>query len=98
MIRTSEELLNDIREYMGERIGDENSISLLENITDTFNDINSRVTDNTDWKAKFERNDAEWKRKYTERFFAPVDPQNDTDRQRRNAESITFNDLFTRKD
>lgn len=97
MIRTTEELMNDIKLYMGDRISEESSISLLENISDTINDYNERVKDETDWKAKYERNDAEWKRKYTDRFFAPVEPDNDLVRDRK-AESISFDDLFTRKD
>lgn len=89
--------MNDIKVYMGDRISDENSITLLENITDTINDYTNRVKDEVDWKAKYERNDAEWKRKYTDRFFAPVDPNNDIARDRK-AETISIEDLFTRKD
>lgn len=89
--------MNDIKVYMGDRIGDENSIALLENITDTINDYTNRVKDEVDWKAKYERNDAEWKRKYTDRFFAPVDPDNDMVKDRK-AETISIDDLFRRKD
>lgn len=89
--------MNDIKLYMGDRIGEDSSIALLENISDTINDYNSRAKDDIDWKAKYERNDAEWKRKYTDRFFAPVDVDNDTVRDRK-AESISIDDLFTRKD
>lgn len=96
MIRTPEELMNDIKDYMGEMVSDDKSITLLENISDTLGQYNNR--DSVDWKAKYEENDAEWKRKYTERFFAPIDPQNDIDSIKRNAETITFNDLFIHKE
>ena len=73
--------MNDIKVYMGDRISDENSITLLENITDTINDYTNRVKDEVDWKAK----------------YAPVDPNNDIARDRK-AETISIEDLFTRKD
>ncbi len=72
-VRTMEEII----EMVSERIGDDNSdeaISFLEDISDTLSDYDSRAKDNTDWKQKYTDNDAEWRRKYKERFYNP--PQN----------------------
>lgn len=70
-IRTREELMNIIKTRIGDDNSDEN-ISFLEDVTDTLDDLeNKAVGDSTDWKAKFEENDASWRKKYTERFFNP---------------------------
>lgn len=77
-IRTREELMNIIKTRIGDDNSDEN-ISFLEDVTDTLDDLeNKAVSDSTDWKAKFEENDASWRKKYTERFFNP-DPDIEED-------------------
>lgn len=73
-VRTKEELLNDIKGIIGNST-DDTSIILLEDISDTFDDLESRSTE--DWKTKYEENDAEWRRKYTDRFFS-AEPDDDT--------------------
>lgn len=68
-VRTREELMDIIRNRVGEDNSDE-TISFLEDVTDTLDDLESKsVGDSTDWKSKFEENDASWRKKYTERFF-----------------------------
>ena len=73
-VRTKEELLNDIKGIIGDST-DDTSIILLEDISDTFDDLESRSSE--DWKTKYEENDAEWRRKYTDRFFS-AEPDDDT--------------------
>ena len=52
-VRTREEILEAIRSRIGEDTSDE-SISLLEDITDTMEDYETRVADKTDWKNKYD--------------------------------------------
>ena len=73
MIKTKDELLEIIRGRVGEDTSDE-AISYLEDVTDTLEDYESRVADSTDWKAKYEENDANWRRKYIDRFSGNTDP------------------------
>lgn len=68
-IRTREELMEIIKTRIGDDNSDEN-ISFLEDVTDTLDDLATKaVGDSTDWKSKYEENDASWRKKYAERFF-----------------------------
>ena len=96
MVRTKEEILNDIKGIIGDNT-DDTTIILLEDISDTFDDYESKVTDKEDWKTKYEENDAEWRRKYTDRFFSaePEDaPDPDPDDPEGRNEPMSFEDLF----
>lgn len=64
-IRNRSELYDSIKAVIGDRT-DDASIGLLEDFTDTMNDYDSRTAE--DWKTKYEQNDAEWRRRYTDRF------------------------------
>ena len=65
-ILTKEQLMESIKNRVGEDTSDE-ALAFIENVNDT---IESMTTDkNTDWKAKYEENDAAWRQKYKDRFF-----------------------------
>jgi hypothetical protein len=69
-VKTREEILESFKTRLGENPDDE-SISFLEDVTDTLDDFEKRANgDGTDWKSKYEENDANWRKKYTERFFS----------------------------
>lgn len=73
-VKTREEILESFKARLGEKTDDE-SISFLEDFTDTLDDFEKRAKgDGTDWKSKYEENDANWRKKYTERFFS-VEPE-----------------------
>lgn len=67
-VRTKDEILEMIKEKIGEDTSDE-TITLIEDVTDTLNDYETRTSGGEDWKAKYEENDASWRRRYTDRFF-----------------------------
>ena len=55
--------------------------------------------DGTDWKAKYEENDAEWRKKYKERFFNTSGNEDGIEDGNGGEEppiKRTFDDLFTR--
>lgn len=62
-VRTRDELITAVNEIIGET-PDDNGLSLLEDISDTF----ASYDDTEDWKTKYEENDAEWRKRYKERF------------------------------
>lgn len=64
MVLSKEEIMNGINGIIGDAT-DDNTLKFLENISDTLDSIDS----GEDWKTKYEENDAEWRRKYRERFF-----------------------------
>lgn len=73
-VKTREEILESFKTRFGENTDDE-SISFLEDVTDTLDDFEKRANgDGTDWKSKYEENDASWRKKYAERFFS-VEPE-----------------------
>lgn len=97
-IRNSEEILNLIRERVGEDTSDE-TLSLIEDITDTLNDYETRTKDVTDWKNRYEENDREWRQRYRDRFFGTeTDGDNednfDVGSDNSEGEILSFEDLF----
>lgn len=99
-VRTREEILEAIRSRIGEDTSDE-SISLLEDITDTMEDYETRVADKTDWKNKYDELDATWRRKYIERFSGKSgeDIKNEQEEQiKDDSEPRTFDELFTERE
>lgn len=72
-IKTREEILNSISSIIGENT-DDNSIELIEDITDTLTDFENKTKDNTNWKEKYENNDKEWRERYKQRFYSNDEP------------------------
>lgn len=96
-VRSKEEILEYLKGKMGEEPDDE-SISFLEDVTDTIDDYNSKLADKEDWKSKYEANDKEWRKKYTDRFFSnepdnvpDADPSDPPEEHK----PMSYEDLFT---
>lgn len=79
MVRTKDEMLAQIKGIIGDDNMADETLSFLEDFTETFDDLTSRATDTTDWKQKYEENDAAWKKKYRERFFSGSKPEEEDD-------------------
>lgn len=84
---------------------DDNTLTMIENFTDTFNDLETRAKDTTDWKAKYEKNDNEWREKYKARFFegsADTDSATVIKEQKEDitddGKDISFDDLFKERE
>lgn len=98
-VRSNEEILEILRTRMGDDISSDENISFLEDMSDTLNDLSERASGQENWKEKYETNDAEWRKKYTDRFFSGSDNNDDVDDKviKENDESetpVTFEDLF----
>lgn len=89
-----------IMERLRENFNDNDSddvIGLLEDVTDTLNDYQSRLEENGDWKERYEQNDREWRQKYKDRFFnndPEPDPDPEPDKDPEQATPTTFEELF----
>lgn len=94
-VKTKDELMGAIRARIGEDKSDE-AISLVEDISDTFDDFQSKATsDGTDWKAKYEENDATWRQKYRDRFFNNSDTKDDEmEDEGEEIKTLTYDELF----
>ena len=73
MVKTKEELLSSIRNVLGDNT-DDNSLAIIEDVSDTIDSFNGG---GTDWKAEYEKLDKEWRQKYHDRFFNPVEDETD---------------------
>ena len=91
-ILTKEQLMESIKNRVGEDTSDE-ALAFIENVNDT---IESMSTDkNTDWKVKYEENDAAWRQKYKDRFFnTPAEEEDDEPDVDNNEKPLTFEALF----
>lgn len=97
-IKTKDELLATINGMNGENVSDE-VLALIEDISDTLDDYESRTSDNTNWRNKYEENDKEWRQKYRDRFLN-TGSNNDEDMsdEDETPRPKTFEDLFTFKE
>ena len=95
-VKKINEILESYKDLYSENVG-EKDIEFLEDITDTLNDYEERLSASTDWKEKYETNDAEWRKRYRDRFFGgepdePDDP--DGQEPEEPEEPKTYEDLF----
>ena len=97
MIKSKEELIEEIRAVVGDDTSD-NVIALIENVSDTMTEL--ETSDAEEWKQKFEENDKMWREKYISRFTEgkaeptaeptePTEPTADDEEKEK-----TFEDLF----
>lgn len=102
MVKTTEEIMEQIKSRIGEDTSDE-ALGFLEDISDTLKDLDTRAKgDGTDWKQKYEDNDKEWRDKYRARFFSGDDnhvdhTDNHNDNEQEHKTPVTFEELFSSK-
>lgn len=103
-------LMEQIKELLKDNTSDE-ALAFVEDVSDTFDELHNKANgDGKDWKAEYEKNDAEWRQRYKDRFFSgssngddanqnPPDPStppehDDDDTQKQ----YKFENLFTAPD
>ena len=99
-VKTRDEIMEAIRKRIGEDTSDE-AISLLEDVTDTFADYETKVADKTDWKAKYDEMDANWRKKYIDRFSGKTGEEVKDEQEEQikdDSEPRTFDELFTERE
>ena len=103
-VRTRDEILAAIRSRLGDDTSDD-ALTIIEDIADTFKDYETRTGE--DWKTKYEELDAQWRKRYRDRFFQKADNGETTpdDVKDDNKEDLTeesevkdFDELFTEKE
>ena len=90
-VRTKDDLMAAIKNKFGEDSSDD-TLNLLEDITDTINDLESNH--GTDWKKRFEENDTMWRNKYRDRFYSSDNPADEPDFPDEPPKQLNFDDLF----
>lgn len=93
-ILTKQALLDKLKEHLKDDTSDE-TLSLIEDVSDTINDYDTKTADKTDWKDKYEKNDKEWRQRYRDRFFHTNDDEEDEgDGGEQPPKSLTYDNLF----
>lgn len=95
-ILNRDEFLDKIKGYIGEN-SDDKSLTFLEDMTDTYDNLAKLSTEAANWKSKYEENDKTWRDKYRDRFYnTDRDAENENDNEDSGMESkmLTFEGLF----
>ena len=100
-VLTKDEFFKRVHERVGNDSSEE-ALTFLEDITDTYADMERRASDSGDeWRRKYDELDASWREKYKHRFFSTGgesaitgEPENPD----QPPEEITVEDLFTEQE
>lgn len=104
-VKSKEDILGIIKEKFKDDTSD-STLGFIEDVTDTINDLEGKAQGETDWKAKYEENDKQWREKYKERFFSgepapsPTITKTEPEDEERvpgykdDGTPMSFNDLF----
>lgn len=96
-VLNKEEFISRITAQLGDDNSDE-ALAFMEDMSDTFDDMSSRLSDSTDWKAKYEENDKAWRDRYRERFASAVDDKEvESETPDEPKSPKTFDELFTQE-
>ena len=83
--------VDEIMQRLKAKFGEDDSEETLELVSDISDTINAGKGE--EWKKKYEENDAAWKKKYRDRFYARVEEE-DVEDKTPETKKKTFNDLF----
>lgn len=94
-VKTKEELMKVINEHFADDTSDE-TLEFIADISDTLDEGREAEA----WKHKYEENDAEWRKKYRDRFFntGTDEDEDEKDFHSQPARPKTFSELFTVKE
>lgn len=100
-VRSKDEILSQLSGILGDNNSDE-AISLIEDVSDSFDDFSTRINESGDWKNKYDELDKTWRDRYRDRFFnGASDVDDDFDgtggQEDDKVEILNFEDLFTTK-
>lgn len=87
-IKSIDEILNAVKERIGDDTSD-SAISFVADISDTFNSLSEQEN----WKQKYEQNDSYWRKKYRDRFLSG-ERSSDDDDSGDIKEPLTYEKLF----
>lgn len=97
-IKSREDLLKSLNTLIGDNSTDEN-LAILEDVTDTLKDYEEKTADQTDWKTKYEQNDADWRKKYKERFLSGESIKDEQEEDvKKDSKTLTFDSLFKERE
>lgn len=93
-IKSMTELIESAKTIIGEDMSDE-ALSFMDDLSDTMNDFDTRTKDSTIWEEKYKENDANWRKRYMDRFNGkPVEEEEDNSYELPDPPKKTYLDLF----
>lgn len=100
-VLSREDFFSRLQSAVGNDVSEE-SLTLIEDMTDTYNDLEKRANgDGVDWEKRYNELDESWKQKYRHRFFSGngqcnsnLEQENEDNKR---ANNISFNDLFSHR-
>lgn len=103
-VKTRDELLGYLNTLTGEST-DDSTLEMIQDFTDTLDNYETNAQ--VDWQQKFQENDAQWRKKYRDRFFGNSDDDDEKDkpdpmhppvdpRKPKKEETLMIDDLFTK--
>lgn len=109
-VLNKDDFMSRIKAKVGDDTSDE-AMSFIEDMSDTFNDLESRTVDNSgEWEEKYntlvqekDNLDKEWREKYKARFFDGIESGKEaiadqTEDVKDDGEEVTFDDLFEERE
>lgn len=103
-VLTRDEYFARLQGRLAEDTSDD-GIAFLEDMTDTYNDLESRANgDGVDWERKYRELDESWKKRYRHRFFSGGDtgtPNSGTivdETKEYDPDEVKVEDLFSEKE
>ena len=93
-VKKGSEILAALKEKLSDT--SDETLALLEDISDTFNDLETKTKDTTNWEQKYNENEEKWRKKYHERFFSSSEDDDTKDFLSEGPEEkkLTFDNLF----
>lgn len=103
-----EQFFQSLQARVGEDKSDE-TMKFMEDVTDTYTQLETLATGMEDWKNKYEENDNTWRDKYKERFFGNDEDNNagmttpmqalngQNEDNKKDTTPRTFDELFTQR-
>lgn len=95
-----EELLEKVKNYVGDRTDDE-SLEIIEDISDSFGESESAEEVEkikTEYETKLANLDTEWREKYKARFFSKDEENKEDEEEEEVEEKTDYSDLFEKED
>ena len=93
-VKSITEIMSALSERLGENT-DDATLEFIGDLQDTLTDFESKTKSTTDWKAKYEQNDADWRKKYRDRFFSGDGGEDEEDESPEPSPApLRFEDLF----
>lgn len=93
-VLNGDEYKSTIEKIVGDDLSDEN-LKIMEDLTDTYESLQSQIRENGDYKTKYEENDKAWREKYASRFMEGGTDSEEDVKPPEETKTYRYEDLFT---